>query len=63
MKKKWRVSTNTVAWVEAGTKEAAIEEATKIIETTHEMYLDDGSISVEDVYDVSEVEPATSRED
>lgn len=54
--KKFRISTNTVVQVEAKDAAEATELATSLIESVPDYRLEEGRISVEDVYDVSEME-------
>lgn len=51
---KFRVSTNTVAWIEAESEDEAIIKVTNLIEGFKPN--SDTVMSVEDVYDVTEIE-------
>ncbi len=53
---KIRISMNVVAWVEKRSREGAIADATTAIECLPEHSYDHVEISVEDIYDVQEVE-------
>lgn len=63
--KTWRVSTNVVGWVQAEDADTALRKFIGEVQPTGERTPDDPdieAISVEDVYDVSEMEPAEGRE-
>lgn len=64
--KTWRVSTNVVGWIKAETPEGALSMFTVDVQKDAQKPSSNRlveAISVEDVYDVTEIEPATERED